>query len=145
MGNKKAYAGCPSKIYTILHPMHWKDSASTWCSMLSSWFTRRIPPANNMHFWCFHHFRQCTGKMILAHVIQTPKCIVLQAEVPIAPARNLYSHKNAARVAHECKQPYSSLHHCTASIFNPKYTTSVFLSCPMHYKCFFSLPHTICT
>ena len=113
--------------------------------LVSSWFTRRIPPANNMHSWCFHDIKQCTGKRIPAYVITNISiCIVLQAKVPIAPARNPHSLKNASRVARKCKQPCSSLHHCIASIYSPKQTASVFLPCPVHYKCFlFTFPNNL--
>ena len=114
--------------------------------MLSSLFTGRIPPANSMHFWCFHHSRQCTRKVTLAHVIlDTIMCIVLQAEVPTAPARNPYSHKIASRVARECKQPSSSLHHNIAVFPSPKCTINMFLYSLVYCKHSFSLPHTTYT
>ena len=64
--------------------------------------------------------------------------------MPTATTRNPYSHKNAARVACEWKQPCSSLHHYTTSISSPKHIAGVFPSCPVHYKCSFSLPQSTC-
>ena len=90
--------------------------------------------------------RQCTGKMIPAHVITgTTMCIVLQAEVPTAPARSPHSQKNATRVARKCKQPCSSLHHYITSISSLNYTERMFRYGPVCCKCSFALPQPICT
>ena len=53
--------------------------------------------------------------------------------------QGIHHHSNVAlRVASECKQPYPQLHHCIASIFNPKHIAGVFLYTPVYYKyCFF--------